>query len=54
MIALDTQRLFFDSPYPVTLDEGEYVVKTDHDIVYAVGFKQEPFLNHCLPIGSTW
>lgn len=32
MIALDTQRLFFDSPYPVTLDEGGYVVKTDHDI----------------------
>ena len=42
MKELDPQHLFYDSPYPVKLDDGEYIFRTDHDIVYAVSFKQEP------------
>ena len=40
MKELDSQHLFYDSPYPVKLDDGEYIFRTDHDIVYAVSFKR--------------
>lgn len=51
MNALDTQHLFYDSPYPVTLDGEEYIFKTDYDIVYAASFKQESFFD---PIPAYW
>ena len=51
MKELDLQHLFYDSPYPVKLDDGEYVFRTDHDIVYAVSFKSEPFFD---PIPAYW
>ena len=51
MKELDPQHLFYDSPYPVKLDDGEYIFRTDHDIVYAVSFKPEPFFD---PIPAYW
>ena len=30
MKELDLQHLFYDSPYPVKLDDGEYVFRTDY------------------------
>ena len=51
MNALDTQHLFCNSPYPVTLDGEEYIFKTDYGIVYAASFKQEFFFD---PIPAYW
>ena len=51
MKELDPQHLFYDSPYPVKLDDGEYIFRTDHDIGYAVSFEQESL---CDPIPAYW
>ena len=51
MNALDSQHLFYSCPYPVKSDEEEYTFKTDHDIVYAVSFKEETFFD---PIPAYW
>lgn len=51
MNALDSQHLFYSCPYPVKEDEEEYTFKTDHDIVYAVRFKEESFFD---PIPAYW
>ena len=51
MNQLDLDRLFYSSPYPVKLDGEEYTFRTDHDIVYAVDFKEE---NSFAPIPAYW
>ena len=51
MNPLDTQRLFFNCPYPVRQDGDGYTFKTDHDIVYSVDFKEEQIFS---PIPAYW
>ncbi len=51
MKQLDLSRLFYTSPYPVRLDGDEYTFRTDHDIVYAVDFKEEQSF---APIPAYW
>lgn len=41
MNLLDLDQLFYTCPYPVKYDGDEYTFRTDHDIVYAVDFKEE-------------
>jgi len=41
MNQLDLDLLFYTCPYPVKYDGDEYTFRTDHDIVYAVDFKEE-------------
>ena len=51
MNPLDTERLFIKCPYPVKRDGDEYTFKTDNDIVYSVGFKEESIFS---PIPAYW
>ena len=39
MMLLDTAKISEAAPYNVWYDNGEYIFKTDAEIVYAVGFK---------------
>lgn len=51
MNPLDLDRLFYTSPYPVKRDGEEYIFRTDHDILYAVDFKEE---DSFAPIPAYW
>ncbi len=51
MNQLDLDLLFYTCPYPVKYDGDEYTFRTDHDIVYAVDFKEEQSF---APIPAYW
>ena len=51
MNQLDLDQLFYTCPYPVKYDGEEYTFRTDHDIVYAVDFKEEQSF---APIPAYW
>ena len=51
MNQLDLDQLFYTCPYPVKYDGDEYTFRTDHDIVYAVDFKEEDSFS---PIPAYW
>ncbi len=51
MNLLDLDQLFYTCPYPVKYDGDEYTFRTDHDIVYAVDFKEEQSF---APIPAYW
>lgn len=51
MNPLDVQRLFIGCPYPVRQDGDVYSFKTDHDIIYAVDFKEDLTFS---PIPAYW
>ena len=51
MNLLDLDLLFYTCPYPVKYDGDEYTFRTDHDIVYAVDFKEEQSF---APIPAYW
>ena len=51
MNQLDLDHLFYTCPYPVKYDGDEYTFRTDHDIVYAVDFKEEDSFS---PIPAYW
>lgn len=51
MNQLDLDLLFYTCPYPVKYDGEEYTFRTDHDIVYAVDFKEEQSF---APIPAYW
>ena len=42
MNSLDINHISILAPYKVLKDEGEYLFETDHGILYAVEFKEEP------------
>ena len=57
MNLLDLDQLFYTCPYPVKYDGDEYTFRTDHDIVYAVDFKEELSLtikSGCLSAENTY
>lgn len=42
MNSLDINHISILAPYKVLKDDGEYLFETDHGILYAVEFKEEP------------
>lgn len=46
MNSLDISRISILAPYKVLEDDGEYLFETDHGILYAVEFKEEPMFGN--------